>query len=183
MALTSPPAQNDFDPSPSIKTILTLLFEFQSWKDENFVSGTAYFLTLIDWTSNSELILNRPFFVRFEGNSFCPKMAKLDFLPWNSIFSPENSNFRQFWANSTLQNIIWHKNLHGVTLFIAFLLSKFMGKGENLYLLALTYKILRKKLRNCFSERVKLVFKMLKLVFKMPKLVFKTPKLPSPAFH
>ena len=116
------------------------------------------------------------FFVRFEGNSFCPKMAKLDFLPWNSIFSPENSNFRQFWANSTLQNIIWHKNLHGVTLFIAFLLSKFMGKGENLYLLALTYKILRKKLRNCFSERVKLVFKMLKLVFK-------TPKLPSPAFH
>ena len=116
------------------------------------------------------------FFVRFEGNSFCPKMAKLDFLPWNSIFSPENSNFRQFWANSTLQNIIWHKNLHGVTLFIAFLLSKFIGKGENLYLLALTYKILRKKLRNCFSERVKLVFKMLKLVFK-------TPKLPSPAFH
>ena len=51
-----------------------------------------------------------------------------------------------------------------------------MGKGENLYLLALTYKILRKKLRNCFSERVK-------LVFKMQKLVFKTPKLPSPAFH
>ena len=65
--------------------------------------------------------------------------------------------------------------MHGVTLFIAFLLSKFMGKGENLYLLALTYKILRKKLRNCFSERVK-------LVFKMQKLVFKTPKLPSPAF-
>ena len=129
------------------------------------------------------LMQSRLFFVRFEGNSFCPKMAKLDFLPWNSIFSPENSNFRQFWANSTLQNIIWHKNLHGVTLFIAFLLSKFMGKGENLYLLALTYKILRKKLRNCFSERVKLVFKMLKLVFKMPKLVFKTPKLPSPAFH
>ena len=127
--------------------------------------------------------LNQAFFVHFEGNLFSPKMAKLDFLPWNSIFSPENSNFRQFWANSTLQNIIWHKNLHGVTLFIAFLLSKFMGKGENLYLLALTYKILRKKLRNCFSERVKLVFKMLKLVFKMPKLVFKTPKLPSPAFH
>ena len=50
-----------------------------------------------------------------------------------------------------------------------------MGKGENLYLLALTYKILRKKLRNCFSERVK-------LVFKMQKLVFKTPKLLSPAF-
>ena len=122
------------------------------------------------------LCIGRLFFVRFEGNSFCPKMAKLDFLPWNSIFSPENSIFRQFWANSTLQNIIWHKNLHGVTLFIAFLLSKFMGKGENLYLLALTYKILRKKLRNCFSERVKLVFKMLKLVFK-------TPKLPSPAFH
>lgn len=32
MALTSPPAQKDFDPSPSIKTILTLLFEFQSFK-------------------------------------------------------------------------------------------------------------------------------------------------------
>ena len=25
--------------------------------------------------------VSRPFFVRFEGNSFCPKMAKLDFLP------------------------------------------------------------------------------------------------------
>ena len=59
--------------------------------------------------------------------------------------------------------------------FIAFLLSKFRGKGENLYFLALTYKILWKKLRNYFSERVK-------LVFKMQKLVFKTPKLLSPAF-
>ena len=114
---------------------------------------------------------------------FARKWRNSIFYHETRFFSPENSIFRQFWANSTLQNIIWHKNLHGVTLFIAFLLSKFMGKGENLYLLALTYKILRKKLRNCFSERVKLVFKMLKLVFKMPKLVFKTPKLPSPAFH
>ena len=98
------------------------------------------------------MFYNAGFFVRFGGNSFCPKMAKFDFLPWNSIFSPENSNFRQFWANSTLQNIIWHKNLHGVTLFIAFLLSKFMGKGENLYLLALTYKILKKTKKLLFRK-------------------------------
>ena len=69
---------------------------------------------------------SRLFFVRFEGNSILPKTRffplKLDFFPWNSIF-------RQFWANSALQNIIWHKNFHGVTLFIAFLLTKFMGKG------------------------------------------------------
>ena len=118
----------------------------------------------------------RLFFCAFWGKLVLPENGETRFFTMKLDFSPENSNFRQFWANSTLQNIIWHKNLHGVTLFIAFLLSKFMGKGENLYLLALTYKILRKKLRNCFSERVKLVFKMLKLVFK-------TPKLPSPAFH
>ena len=41
---------------------------------------------------------------------------------------------------------------------------------------------LKKKLRNSFSEMLKLVFKMLKFVFKMLKLVLKTPKLLSPAF-
>ena len=153
----------------------TLLKE-EDWKGREEANFCTNYKCILRFAELCRSSLLSGFFVRFEGNSFCPKMAKLDFLPWNSIFSPENSNFRQFWANSTLQNIIWHKNLHGVTLFIAFLLSKFMGKGENLYLLALTYKILRKKLRNCFSERVK-------LVFKMPKLVFKTPKLPSPAFH
>ena len=61
---------------------------------------------------------------------FARKWQNLIFYQETRFFPLENSNFRQFWANSTLQNIIWHKNLHGVTLFIAFLLSKFMGKGE-----------------------------------------------------
>ena len=88
----------------------------------------------------------------FWGKLVLPENCKTWFFTMKLDFSPENSNFRQFWANSTLQNIIWHKNLHGVTLFIAFLLSKFMGKGENLYLLALTYKILKKTKKLLFKK-------------------------------
>ena len=77
-----------------------------------------------------EQIQSAGFFCAFWGNSFCPKMAKPDFLPWNSIFSAENSNFRQFWANSTLQNIIctgWPFLLH-------FYFQSSGEKGKHLFL-------------------------------------------------
>ena len=130
------------------------------------------------------------FFVRFEGNSFCPKMAKLDFLPWNSIFFPENSNFRHFCANGFFPQKIRYSREDKICSF--------------LYLAALTYPSFKVKTKACIQKflklvwkvaillskvakldfrNVKFVFKTPKLVFKMPKLVFKTSKLPSPAFH
>ena len=95
------------------------------WKINSEIRGDKINLRFLPLPSSSitqVMSLCRLFFVRFEGNSILPKSPKLDFFPWNSIF-------RQFWSNSTLQNIIWNKNLHGWPFLLHFYYQNLGKRG------------------------------------------------------
>ena len=93
---------------------------------------------------------------------------------YNSIFPLETRFFShetRFFGHFTqiLYSMMDFRGiLNGMTLFMPFLLPKFVGKGKILLFLSIN--------RGNPSKNE------LKLVFKMVKLVFKTPKLPCPAF-
>ena len=75
------------------------------------------------------------FFVHFEGNSILPKKTTLKtrFFPWNSIF-------RQIYANFPIKKLDLGQNLHGETIFMAFVLPNVLGKGSISCFLAYSWK-------------------------------------------
>ena len=69
--------------------------------------------------------LTGSFFVRFEGSSIFTKKLKTRFFPLKLDFSAILRKFYISWW-------ILEENLSGVTLFMPFLLTKFLEKGKNL---------------------------------------------------
>ena len=107
--------------------------------------------------------------MRFKGNSFCPKMAKLDFFTMKLDFSPRKLEFPAILSKFYITKYNLTQKFAWGDPFYCIFIIKIHGKRGKFTSFSTNLQDTYKKLRNYFSERVKLVFKMPKPRFQNAK--------------